>query len=80
MVNFKCLSLKALSALQDHEGGGGQGNKNNYKNVSLRLYINIQQYINTQSHLLHTLSPFLAPSHTHIYTHTRSYTEKIRQI
>ena len=25
MVIFKCLSLKALSALQDHEGGGGDG-------------------------------------------------------
>ena len=27
MVIFKRLSLKAVSALQDHEGGGGQGNK-----------------------------------------------------
>ena len=25
MVVFKCLSLKALSALQDHEGGRGIG-------------------------------------------------------
>ena len=25
MVIFKRLSLKALSALQDHEGGGGTG-------------------------------------------------------
>ena len=27
MLIFKCLSLEALSTLQDHEGGRGQGNK-----------------------------------------------------
>ena len=55
-VIFKRLSLKALSALQDQEERGGRDNKNNYTNVSLRLYIIIHQYINAQSHPLHTLS------------------------
>ena len=54
MVIVKRLSLKALSTLQDHEGGGGWGN--NYTNVSLRLYIIMHQYIDAQSHLLYTLS------------------------
>ena len=36
MFIFKRLSLKVLSALQDHEWGAGRrGNKNNYTNVSL---------------------------------------------
>ena len=78
MVIFKRLSLKALSALQDHGGGGGTGLQNDYTNVSLRLYIIIHQYINAQSHPLHTLSP---PSlslplnpHTHTHTHTTPHT------
>ena len=41
--------------------GRGTGNKNNYTNVSLRLCINIHQYLDTQSHLLHTLSPTPTP-------------------
>ena len=51
MVIFKCFSVKALNALQEHDGGGGRGNENNYTNVSLRLCISIHQYINGQSHL-----------------------------
>ena len=53
---------------------GGRGNKNNCINVSLRLRIIIHQYIDAQSHLLHTLSLPLSlspphPPHTHT-THT----------
>ena len=89
MFIFKRLSLKVLSALQDHEWGAGRrGNKNNYTNVSLRLFINIQQYIDAQSHLLRTLSPSLSLplpfslslslSYTHIHT-THTNTEQIGQ-
>ena len=79
MAIFKRLSLKALSALQDHEGGKGAGLQNNYTNVSLRLYIIIHRYINAQSHPLHTLShslllslsPSLSlPLKPHTHTHT----------
>ena len=83
MVIFKCLSLKAVSILQDHEGGRGRGNKNDYLNASLRLSIIIHQYIDSQSHLFHTFSlPLsLSLSSTHItHTHTHTYTEQIRQI
>ena len=69
-VIFKRLSLKALSALQDQEERGGRDNKNNYTNVSLRLYIIIHQYIDAQSHLLHKVS--LSPSHPHTHTHTHT--------
>ena len=54
------------------------GNKNNYTNVSLRLCINIHQYIDAQSHLLHTLPLSLSLplshslSHTHTHTHTQT--------
>ena len=75
MVIFKCLSLKALSALQDLEGGGGWGNKNIYTN-------NI--FPSALSHLLHTFSPSLSLSlsstHTHTTQHTHIFTEQIRQI
>ena len=87
MVIFKRLSLIALIALQDLERGGGQGNKNNDTNSYLRLYIIIHQYIDAQSHLLHThsLPVSLSPSHPHTHTHTppphtHTYTEQIRQI
>ena len=70
MVILKRLSLKALSALQDHEGEGGTGEQNNYTNISLRLYKIIRQYIDARPHLLHTLSlplPLsLSLSSTHI--------------
>ena len=79
MVIFKRLSLKALSALYDHERGGGKGQQNNYTNVSLRLCIIIHQYIDAQSHLLHTLSLPLIHTHTP-HTHTNTYIEQIRQI
>ena len=70
-IFFKHQSLEALGALQDHEGEGGQGNKNNYTNVSLRLCITIHQYIDAQSHLLHTLSlPFSLSLSIHTYTRT----------
>ena len=75
-IFFKHQSLEALGALQDHKGEGGQGNKNNYTNVSLRLCITIHQYIDAQSHLLH--KPSLSLSHPPPNTHT--YTEQIRQI
>ena len=81
MVIYTCLFVKALSAIEKHEGG--EGNENNYTNVSLRLYIIIHQYIDAQSQLLHTLSPFLSPSlslspsypntHTHTHTHTHMH-------
>ena len=67
---------------------GGKGNKNTYE-IFLSDCIIIHQYINTQSHLLHTLSlPLsLSPSHPHTHTphlttphHTHSYTEQTRQI
>ena len=70
-VIFKRLSLKALSALQDQEERGGRDNKNNYTNVSLRLYIIIHQYINAQSHLSHS-QPLPLNSNTHIHTHTHT--------
>ena len=74
MVIFKRLSLRTLSALQDHEEGGGRGNRNNYTNVSLRPCTIIYQYIDAQSHLLHTHSlslslPPLSLSHTHTTPH-----------
>ena len=80
MVIFKRLALKALSALQDHEGGGGT--ENNYANVSFRLDVIIHQYINAQSHLLHTLYlPLPLNPHTHTHTHTtHTRTQQIRQI
>ena len=42
---FKRLSLKDLSALQDHEGGAGTGKKNNYTRVSLRLCTSTHSHI-----------------------------------
>ena len=77
-VIFKRLSLKALSALQDQEERGGRDNKNNYTNVSLRLYIIIHQYIDEQSHLSHTLSLPLSLSLS-IYTHTPHTTHTLTQ-
>ena len=69
MVIFKYLSLKALSALQDHEGGGMMVLQNNYTNVSLRLYIIIHQYITAVASVAHTLSPSQF-THTHTpHTH-----------
>ena len=60
-------------------GGGGDGvTKIIYINVSLILYIIIHQYIDAQSHLLHTLSLShslsLSPSHPHTHSHTTSHT------
>ena len=82
MVIFKRLSLKALSALQDHEGGGGTGQQNNDTNVSLRLYVLLHQYINAKSHPLHTHalpppSPFQSiHTHTHhAYLHIANQTD-----
>ena len=69
MVISKRMSLKALSALQNHEGGGRGGNKNNCTNVSLRLCIIIHQYIDA-----HTLSPSLPLPLIHTDTHTTHYT------
>ena len=70
MVLFKCLSLKALNTLQKHEVGGGMANQSNHINVSLGLCINIHQYINAQSHLLHTLSlPLSLSLSIHTLTH-----------
>ena len=77
MVIFKYLSLKALSHLQKHEGVGGQGNKNNYTNDSLKLCINIHQYINAQSiHCTYSLTLSFSPlplslSSTHTHTKTQ---------
>ena len=53
---------------------GEQSNKNDYTNVSLTLCIIIHQYIDTQSHLLHTLSspPSLSSTHTHTHAHTHT--------
>ena len=71
------------------KGEGVRGNNNNYTNVSLRLCINVYQYIDAQSHLLHTLSlplflpPSPSPSHTPTHTPTHTHTqgqEQIRQI
>ena len=56
------------------EEGGDRGTKYS-TNVSVRLYILIHQYIDAQSHLLHTPSLPLLLS-VSIYTHT--YTEQIR--
>ena len=65
--------------MKEEEGGGDE--KNNDTNVSLRFYIIIHQYINTQSHLLHTLYlPLSQSTHTHTTNHTNTYTEQIRQI
>ena len=60
--------------MKEEEGGGDE--KNNDTNVSLRFYIIIHQYINTQSHLLHTHSLLLSLSlsihaHTHYTPHTQ---------
>ena len=57
----------------------GQGNKNDYTNVSLRICIIIHQYIDAQLHLLHILSLFpplslSLPSYTHTHTHTHIHT------
>ena len=82
MVILKCLSSKALGALQDHEGEGGTGYQNNYTNVSLRLYIIIHQYINAQSHPLHTLSLSLSlsPSQsTYTHIHHTPHTHRANQ-
>ena len=57
MVIFKRLSLKALSALQNHDGEGELGNKNNYTNVSLGLCItftSIHRRTHSVENLLHT--------------------------
>ena len=54
---------------------GGMRLQNNYTNVSLRFYIIIHQYIDAQSHLLHTLSPSFSPPlnpHTHTLTQSKS--------
>ena len=68
------------------EGGWVTKQTKNYTYVSLKLYINTDQYIDAQSHLLHrlvSLPPSLSPSHqthTHTHTHTHAYKEQIRQI
>ena len=55
--------------MKEEEGGGDE--KNNDTNVSLRFYIIIHQYIDAQSHLLHTLSlPFSLSLSIHTYTRT----------
>ena len=55
---------------------GGRGNKSDYTNVFLRLRIITHQYIDAQSHLLHThsLSPSLSSFHTHTHTHHTTHT------
>ena len=50
--------------------GGGEGVTKIITHVSLRLSIIIHQYIDVQSHLLHTHSLSLSPPHTHTHTHT----------
>ena len=57
---------------------GGRGNKSDYTNMFLRLRIITHQYIDAQSHLLHThslplsLSLSLSSTHTHTHTHARA--------
>ena len=75
-VVFKRLALKALYKIMKEEGG--RGNKNNYKHVSVGLCTIKHQYIDAQSHLLHThtlsLSPSLSLSSTHTHTHAHAHT------
>ena len=84
-VIFKHLSLKALKRFTEI-WRRGRGYKNNYtETYTLRLYMNIHQYIETQSHLLHTLSlplslspslslsPYHPNTHTHTCTHTHTH-------
>ena len=60
------------------KGERGRGNRNNYTNASLKLCKNIHQYIDSQSHLLHTLTlPLsrilslpLIQTHTHTHLHS----------
>ena len=49
---------------------GGRGNKNDYTNVSLRLFIIIHQYIDAVTSVAPYLSPSLSLSLSSTYTHT----------
>ena len=79
MVIFRRLSLKALSALQDHEDGGGRGNKiitQMLLSDSTKLYINTS----THSHICCTHSLFLSlPLDPHTHTHTHHTTHTLAQ-
>ena len=68
MAIFIHLAFKAEGPLQDEEEGDGD-NKNNYTNVSLRLYLIIHQgtitsVAHTPPHPIHTLTHT-----THTYLH-----------
>ena len=75
MIIFKRISLKVQSALQDHEGGGGQGNK-----IIIQMFLpdSTYLYINTSTHrhirCTHSLSLSLSLSTPHTHTHTRTHT------